>query len=197
MNNIDDLLKEFGDSYYTREEFEADRARLLTRLCAKHGITESEVDTLIREHNYTHSAEDPEDEYIGIMTMADAAGWVGGDPSNAVPAKTSVHVGALNVERLVEALESSSLEHERIAADPIGYLSDCLRDAGIVPTWDRRRNITHPCWRCDTTSEPRDLVEIGRYTRFVGGNLKPGDAIMRPLCAACVAATAPPPEAAP
>ena len=73
---IDDLLKEFGDSYYTREQFEADRARLLARLCAKHGITESEVDTLIREHNYTHSAEDPEDEYIGIMSMARAAGWV-------------------------------------------------------------------------------------------------------------------------
>jgi hypothetical protein len=65
----------FGNEY-TRAQFEADRTRLLARLCDKHAIAESEVDTLIREHNYTHSAEDPEDEYIGIMAMARAAGWM-------------------------------------------------------------------------------------------------------------------------
>ena len=75
MNNIDDLLKEFGDPEYTREQFNEDRARLLARLCAKHNVTEPEVDALIRDHNYTHSAEDPEDEYIQIMAMARAAGW--------------------------------------------------------------------------------------------------------------------------
>ena len=69
------LLEEFGDPEYTQEQFNADRARLLAVLSAKHGVAESEVDVLIREHRYTHSAEDPEDEYIGIMAMARVAGW--------------------------------------------------------------------------------------------------------------------------
>lgn len=73
---VDELLEEFGDPEYTRDQFEADRVRVLTVLCAKHDIAESEVDTLIKEHRYTHSFEDPEDEYIQIMAMARAAGWV-------------------------------------------------------------------------------------------------------------------------
>ena len=60
---LEELLAEFND-VYTREQFEADRSRLLSQLCAKHGITEPEVDILIRAHRYVHSAEDPEDEYI-------------------------------------------------------------------------------------------------------------------------------------
>jgi len=75
MSDVDRLLEEFGDSEYTREQFEADRARLVARLCEKHGIAESEIDALIREHRYEHSGEDPEDEYIGIMAMARIAGW--------------------------------------------------------------------------------------------------------------------------
>ena len=72
---LNELLEEFGDPEYTREQFEADRVRLVAVLCAKHGIAESEVDTLIKEHRYTHSFEDPEDEYIQIMAMAHVAGW--------------------------------------------------------------------------------------------------------------------------
>jgi len=72
---INELLAEFGDEPYTRERFEADRARLTARLCAKHGISESEIDALLREHRYEHSEEDPEDEYMGVMTMAHYAGW--------------------------------------------------------------------------------------------------------------------------
>jgi hypothetical protein len=72
---IEELLAEFSD-VYTREQFMADRTRLLARLCAKHGITEPEVDMLIRAHRYVHSAEDPEDEYIQIMTIARNVGWV-------------------------------------------------------------------------------------------------------------------------
>ena len=72
---IEELLEEFSDPY-TREQFEADRVRAIAVLCAKHGIAESEVDTLIREHRYTHSFEDPEDEYIQIMAFARAAGWL-------------------------------------------------------------------------------------------------------------------------
>jgi hypothetical protein len=71
---LEELLAEFG-CVYTQEQFTADRARLLARLCAKHDITEPEVDVLIREHRYVHSAEDPEDEYIEIMELARHEGW--------------------------------------------------------------------------------------------------------------------------
>lgn len=74
MSSIEDLIEDFGETY-SRERFEEDRALLLAVLCAKHGVAESEVDTLIKEHRYTHSFEDPEDEYIQIMAMARAAGW--------------------------------------------------------------------------------------------------------------------------
>lgn len=76
MSDIDQLLEEFGDLGYTHEQFEADRARLLARLCAKHGVEKSEIDALIREHRYVHSADDPEDEYIQVMAMGRAARWV-------------------------------------------------------------------------------------------------------------------------
>ena len=72
--SLEQLLKECSEEY-TREQFEADRVRVIAVLCAKHGISESEVDALIREHRYTHSFEDPEDEYIQIMAFARAAGW--------------------------------------------------------------------------------------------------------------------------
>ena len=42
----------------------------------KHGVPESDIDALIREHRYTHSFADPEDEYIQIMAMGREAGWV-------------------------------------------------------------------------------------------------------------------------
>jgi hypothetical protein len=76
MSSIDDLIEEFDDAPYTRERFDADRARLIAVLCAKHGVAASEVDTLIKEHRYAHSFEDPEDEYIQIMALARAAGWL-------------------------------------------------------------------------------------------------------------------------
>lgn len=77
MNDLAALLKEFGDPEYTREQFEEDLARLLAIISLKHGVSESEVDALIKEHRYTHSFEDPEDKYIQIMAMAHAAGWYG------------------------------------------------------------------------------------------------------------------------
>jgi hypothetical protein len=73
---IEELLAEFSDLEYTREQFDADRARLLAIISVKHGITESDVERLICEHDYEHSGEDPEDEYIGIMAMARSAGWL-------------------------------------------------------------------------------------------------------------------------
>lgn len=75
------------------------------------------------------------------------------------------------------------------AGDAIGALSAALRSAGARCTMDRRRNVTHPCWRCGTTERPRDLIAIGTYTRLMGGGIQPGDAIKRPLCAECIAAT--------
>lgn len=49
MNDLDDLDELIIE--YTREQFEADRDRLLAHLCAKHGCSRDEVDMLIREHN--------------------------------------------------------------------------------------------------------------------------------------------------
>jgi hypothetical protein len=74
--SIEELLEEFSDREYTREQFEADRARLVARLCGKHGISESEIDALLREHRYEHSGEDPEDEYMQVMAMGRSAGWL-------------------------------------------------------------------------------------------------------------------------
>jgi hypothetical protein len=37
--------------------------------------TRAEVHEIIREHRYEHSAEDPEDDYIGLMAMARTMGW--------------------------------------------------------------------------------------------------------------------------
>lgn len=73
-----EVIAALGIDEYTREQFEADRARLLTAIAAKHGIAESEVDVLIKEHRYEHSAEDLEDEYIQAMAMARGAGWLEG-----------------------------------------------------------------------------------------------------------------------
>lgn len=75
--SIKELLVEFADPSheYTRERFNADRARLVARLCEKHKIAASEIESLIREHRYEHTAEDPEDEWIQIMAFARVAGW--------------------------------------------------------------------------------------------------------------------------
>jgi hypothetical protein len=72
----------------------------------------------------------------------------------------------------------------------IDELGELLRLANAHVTFDRRRNVTHPCWRCGDTEARRDLVQIGTYSRAMGGNLRPGDPIVRPLCPACTAATA-------
>lgn len=72
---IEQLLEEFRDSEYTREQFEADRARLTTRLCDKHSISESQIDALLQEHRYEHSGEDPEEAYMQIMAKGRHAGW--------------------------------------------------------------------------------------------------------------------------
>ncbi len=60
---------------YTREQHGADRARIIARICAKHGITEREIPELIRTHNYTHDAEDIEDDYIALAAWSSVTGW--------------------------------------------------------------------------------------------------------------------------
>jgi hypothetical protein len=75
---IEDLLAEFDQDSryaYTRERYDADRSRLVVRLCEKHGITEDQIDSLIREHRYAHTDEDPEEEWMEIMAFAKIAGW--------------------------------------------------------------------------------------------------------------------------
>lgn len=76
------------------------------------------------------------------------------------------------------------------ANDPIKALSLILEAAGVVPTFDADRSTAKPCVICHTTDQPRDLVQIGTYTRRMGGNLKPGDRIMRPMCERCEKLTA-------
>jgi DNA-binding NtrC family response regulator len=65
-------------------------------------------------------------------------------------------------------------------SDPIEELSDLLREAGVTVTFDRGRDITHPCTFCG--SRPvhggvHDLVDIGTYPN--------GNALTRPVCEAC------------
>lgn len=93
------------------------------------------------------------------------------------PAAPGVLAGALtNALGVVRSAEDD---------DPIAALSELLRKSGARMTFDRRANVTHPCWRCDKADHPRSLEKIGIYTRFPGGSLEPGDAILRPLCEAC------------
>lgn len=80
--------------------------------------------------------------------------------------------------------------------DPLAYLDKLLKESGIRATLDARRCMTDPCWLCATSKAPRDLVAIGVYTRPMGGNLRPGDRIERPLCASCEKLTQPPPAPA-
>jgi hypothetical protein len=74
VSDIDELLVDCSVEY-TREQCEADRKRLLAVISTKHGIAESDVDALIRDHRYVHTAEDPEDEYIQVLAFARHANW--------------------------------------------------------------------------------------------------------------------------
>lgn len=71
---IEELLVDISDPY-TREQFDADRARIVARICEKHGITEQEIPELIRQHRYQHDAEDIEDEWIQLAAFASVTGW--------------------------------------------------------------------------------------------------------------------------
>ena len=71
--------------------------------------------------------------------------------------------------------------HRNIAAE----LDALLKEAGARPTFDRARDVTHPCVVCGTVVEPRELVTIGMYTRRMDGGLQPGDPIERPMCKRC------------
>lgn len=77
VSTINELLKEWGNAdVHTREEFNADHARIVAAIAAKHGIAESEVAALVREHRYQHSADGIEDEYIQAVCFARSAGWL-------------------------------------------------------------------------------------------------------------------------
>jgi hypothetical protein len=77
------------------------------------------------------------------------------------------------------------------ANDPIKALDIALRAAGARPTFDHLRSTRLPCVICGETQLPRDLVTIGVYTRRMGGNLRDGDRIDRPMCASCRELTEP------
>ena len=71
---IEELLAD-SSHVYTHEQHDADRARIIARICEKHGIAETEIPELIRTHNYTHDAEDIEDDYIALVAWSSATGW--------------------------------------------------------------------------------------------------------------------------
>ena len=72
---IEDLLADIGD-HYTREQYDEEFARVLKRLCEKHGVTtHAEVNAIVSEHRYEHSGEDPEQDYIELAVMAQHCGW--------------------------------------------------------------------------------------------------------------------------
>lgn len=75
---MEDLLEELTDisDEYTREQFDADVVRLTIAIAEKHGISEAEVPQLVADHNYTHSADDIEDDYIQTMTMGRWSGHI-------------------------------------------------------------------------------------------------------------------------
>lgn len=79
----------------------------------------------------------------------------------------------------------SAIQTALDSGDPVKALGLALEACGAVPTFDRHRSTADPCVVCGTNDVPRDLVQIGTYTRRMGGNLKPGDRIMRPMCASC------------
>lgn len=69
-------------------------------------------------------------------------------------------------------------------SDPIAELDQLLKEAGLRPTFDPERSIAKPCMICGAKDKPRDLVQIGTWTRRIGGH-EIGDAITRPMCASC------------
>ena len=71
---IEELIAD-SSCVYTREQFDADYKRVVTRICEKHGIAYGEVGAFIREHHYVHDAEDIEQEYIEAVAFARHAGW--------------------------------------------------------------------------------------------------------------------------
>lgn len=71
------------------------------------------------------------------------------------------------------------------AGEPFKALDAALRESGARVTFDRHRSTALPCHVCGSTTVLRDLVQIGVYTRTMGGNIRPGDPIERPLCASC------------
>lgn len=77
--SIDQLLSEFSDPPYTREQFEADKVRVVDAIATKHGIAENEVDALIREHRYQHTLDadggEVEQDYIELCAVSRTMGW--------------------------------------------------------------------------------------------------------------------------
>lgn len=71
-----------------------------------------------------------------------------------------------------------------MSADHVAKLGELLREIGARVTFDPERSIAKPCIVCGTTEQPRDLVQIGTFTRPLGGHA-PGDKITRPMCATC------------
>jgi hypothetical protein len=68
--------------------------------------------------------------------------------------------------------------------DPVAELCALLKEIGARVTFDPERSVAKPCMICGKTDVPRTLVEIGTWSRRIGGHAI-GDPIARPMCAAC------------
>ena len=66
-------------------------------------------------------------------------------------------------------------------SDAVDKLSDLLREAGAVVTFDPERDWTLPCFSCNEGEKPRDLVDVKFDSRI----------ITRPFCEACRTANKP------
>jgi len=68
----------------------------------------------------------------------------------------------------------------------IDDLAQLLKDANAVVTFDSERSIAKPCFCCGEKDARRTLEKVGTWSRRVGNRGGAGDAILRPLCAACL-----------
>lgn len=82
-------------------------------------------------------------------------------------------------------------DHDERPKNAIHQLCDLIREAGVRVTFDPHRSMTDPCVGCGTLKAPRELVQIDTYTRPMGGGLRVGDPIVRPMCEPCREATEP------
>ena len=75
-----------------------------------------------------------------------------------------------------------------MATDAIDYLCALLSECNVRVTLDPQRSISRPCVVCGTEERKRSLVRVATYCVGTRGGIRPGDPMVRPVCALCAAA---------